>query len=66
MMSLVNHSGHVAIDTLKLFPRLSALDNVAFSPKIKGVAKAERQAKACDLLERVALGHLAERFGAGD
>lgn len=25
MMSLVNHSGHVAIDTLKLFPRLSAV-----------------------------------------
>ena len=44
-----------------LFPRLSALDNVAFSLKMKGVAKAERQAKARDLLERVALGHLAER-----
>ena len=44
-----------------LFPRLSALDNVAFSLKMKGVAKAEREAKARDLLERVALGHLAER-----
>ena len=44
-----------------LFPHLSALDNVAFSLKMKGVAKAERQAKARDLLERVALGHLAER-----
>ena len=44
-----------------LFPRRSALDNVAFSLKMKGVAKAERQAKARDLLERVALGHLAER-----
>ena len=44
-----------------LFPHLSALDNVAFSLKMKSVAKAERQAKARDLLERVALGHLAER-----
>lgn len=44
-----------------LFPHLSALDNVAFSLKMKGVAKAERQAKARDLLERAALGHLAER-----
>src|SRR3989338_10916468 len=44
-----------------LFPHLSALDNVAFSLKMKGVAKAERQAKARDLLERVAMGHLAER-----
>lgn len=44
-----------------LFPHLTALDNVAFSLKMKGVAKAERQAKAQDLLERVAMGHLAQR-----
>ena len=43
-----------------LFPHLSALDKVAFSLKMKGVAKA----KARDLLERVALGHLAERKSA--
>ena len=44
-----------------LFPHLSALDNVAFSLKMKGVGKAERQAKAQDLLERVAMGPLALR-----
>ncbi|MEN9890663.1 MAG: hypothetical protein RLY78_958 [Pseudomonadota bacterium] len=44
-----------------LFPHLNALDNVAFSLKMKGVAKAERQARAQALLERVALGHLAQR-----
>ena len=44
-----------------LFPHLSALDNVAFSLKMKGVGKAERQKRAGDLLERVAMGHLAER-----
>ncbi|MES2529422.1 MAG: ABC transporter ATP-binding protein [Pseudomonadota bacterium] len=44
-----------------LFPHLSALDNVAFSLKMKGVAKAERRQRAGDLLERVAMGHLAER-----
>jgi putative spermidine/putrescine transport system ATP-binding protein len=44
-----------------LFPHLSALDNVAFSLKMKGVAKAERQRRAQDLLERVAMGHLAQR-----
>ena len=44
-----------------LFPHLSALDNVAFSLKMKGVGKAERQQRAGDLLERVAMGHLAER-----
>jgi len=44
-----------------LFPHLSALDNVAFSLKMKGVPKAARQAKAQDLLERVAMGPLAHR-----
>jgi putative spermidine/putrescine transport system ATP-binding protein len=44
-----------------LFPHLSALDNVAFSLKMKGVSKTERHAKAQDLLERVAMGHLAQR-----
>ena len=45
-----------------LFPHLSALDNVAFSLKMKGEGKAERHAKALQLLERVAMGHLAERL----
>jgi putative spermidine/putrescine transport system ATP-binding protein len=44
-----------------LFPHLSALDNVAFSLKMKGVAKAQRHARAQELLERVAMGHLAQR-----
>lgn len=44
-----------------LFPHLSALDNVAFSLKMKGVGRAERQRRAADLLERVSLGHLAAR-----
>ena len=44
-----------------LFPHLSALDNVAFSLKMKGVDKSVRQAKAKDLLGRVAMEHLAER-----
>ncbi|RYX95408.1 MAG: ABC transporter ATP-binding protein [Comamonadaceae bacterium] len=44
-----------------LFPHLSALDNVAFSLKMKGIGKAERHASAQNLLERVAMGHLAQR-----
>jgi len=44
-----------------LFPHLSALDNVAFSLKMKGVDKAARHKQAADLLERVAMGHLAQR-----
>jgi putative spermidine/putrescine transport system ATP-binding protein len=44
-----------------LFPHLSALDNVAFSLKMKGMARAQRHAKAHQLLERVAMGPLAQR-----
>jgi len=44
-----------------LFPHLSALDNVAFSLKMKGVSKSERHKRAGNLLERVAMGHLSER-----
>ena len=44
-----------------LFPHLSALDNVAFSLKMRGIDKPARQAKALDLLERVSLGALAHR-----
>ena len=44
-----------------LFPHLSALDNVAFSLKMKGVAKPERHKIAQDMLERVAMGALAHR-----
>jgi putative spermidine/putrescine transport system ATP-binding protein len=44
-----------------LFPHLSALDNVAFSLKMKGVSKSERHRRAQHLLERVAMGHLAGR-----
>ncbi len=44
-----------------LFPHLSALDNVAFSLKMKGVEKSQRHQKAQALLERVAMGALAHR-----
>jgi len=44
-----------------LFPHLSALDNVAFALKMKGVAKDVRHRRAAELLERVSLGALAHR-----
>ena len=44
-----------------LFPHLSALDNVAFSLKMRGVSKVDRHQAAQQLLERVAMGHLAQR-----
>jgi putative spermidine/putrescine transport system ATP-binding protein len=47
-----------------LFPHLSALDNVAFPLKMRGVAKTERRARAGRLLELMAMGDYAERLPA--
>ncbi len=47
-----------------LFPHLSVIDNVAFALKMRGVAKAERHAKARSLLELVAMTPYAERLPA--
>jgi len=47
-----------------LFPHLSALDNVAFSLKMKGVSKVERHAQARKFLELTHMGKNADRLPA--
>ncbi len=47
-----------------LFPHLTVLDNVAFSLKMRGFSKAERQAKAAQLLKLVAMEPYAQRLPA--
>jgi len=47
-----------------LFPHLTCLDNVAFSLKMRGVAKGERRRRAAELLSLVHLDDLAERLPA--
>ncbi len=47
-----------------LFPHLDCTDNVAFSLKMKGVAKAERRAKARELLTLVQMDRYADRLPA--
>jgi len=47
-----------------LFPHLSAAENVAFSLKMRGVSKAERLAKAGELLELVDMAAYAGRLPA--
>ena len=47
-----------------LFPHLSSAENVAFSLKMRGVAKAERLARARELLELVDMAAYAERLPA--
>ena len=47
-----------------LFPHLNCLDNVAFSLKMRGIAKAERYAKARRFLELVEMPDFAARLPA--
>ena len=47
-----------------LFPHLDCIDNVAFSLKMKGVAKEERRQKARDMLDVVHMGKYADRLPA--
>jgi molybdate transport system ATP-binding protein len=49
----------VVFQDYRLFPHLSALDNVAFGLRCRGVSKAEARAKAAAWLERVGLAGLA-------
>ncbi len=47
-----------------LFPHLNCLDNVAFGLKMRGMSKAERHAKAGELLAMVDMARYAERLPA--
>ena len=47
-----------------LFPHLSVLDNVAFSLKMRGLDREERQQQARELLTKVRLDHFADRLPA--
>ena len=47
-----------------LFPHLTALENVAFGLRMRGVAKAERLQRAAEFLELVQLGRMAQRLPA--
>jgi molybdate transport system ATP-binding protein len=44
---------------LLLFPHLSALDNIAFGPRTRGVRRADARRQAQAALDQLGLGHLA-------
>src|SRR5277367_6500574 len=45
-----------------LFPHMTAVDNVAYSLKVRGIAKAERRARAREFLDLVQMSDFALRL----
>ncbi|MCA0919391.1 ABC transporter ATP-binding protein [Pseudooceanicola nanhaiensis] len=54
----------LVFQTYALFPHLTVRDNVAFGLKQRNVGAADRRKRADDMIERVGLGHLADRHPA--
>ncbi len=51
----------VVFQDQRLFPHLTALDNVAFGPRSRGASRADAERRAAGWLERFAIGDLARR-----
>ncbi|MDO5642134.1 MAG: ABC transporter ATP-binding protein [Paracoccus sp. (in: a-proteobacteria)] len=60
------HSRDIGLvfQTYALFPHLTVRENVGFGLKQRGIRGAERRARADAMIERVGLGHLADRHPA--
>ena len=56
-----NRNVGMVFQSLALFPHLNVGENIAYGLEVRGVAKAERNAKARDLLDVVGLSGLFER-----
>ena len=52
----------MVFQSYSLFPNLTALENVAFGLRVRGVAKDKRRARAADLLELVGLAEQKNRY----
>jgi general L-amino acid transport system ATP-binding protein len=62
-LALVRAEVGMVFQQFNLFPHMSVLRNVAVAPiRVRGIAKAEAEARARQLLERVGLGAHMEKF----
>lgn len=52
----------MVFQSYSLFPTMSAVDNVAFGLRVRGVKRGARRAKAADLLELVGLAAHAQKY----
>ena len=62
--SPVDRATAMMFQSYALFPHLSCMDNVAFNLKTRGVDKAERRARALEMLDRVRMKPFADRLPA--
>ncbi len=62
--SPVDRATAMMFQSYALFPHLNCMDNVAFNLKTRGVAKAERRARALEMLDRVRMKSFADRLPA--
>jgi len=51
----------VVFQDQRLFPHLTAAGNVAFGPRARGTDRAEAHRRAAEALDRLGVGHLADR-----
>src|SRR5271156_1589883 len=63
-MPSVKRGTAMMFQSYALFPHLSCLDNVAFSLKMRGVARAERRGRALEFLALVRMEAFADRLPA--
>ncbi|POX40883.1 glycine/betaine ABC transporter ATP-binding protein [Streptomyces sp. Ru73] len=61
LRELRRHRAAMVFQHFGLLPHRSVLDNVAYGLEIQGVGKAERRARAMEMVEKVGLGGLEQR-----
>ncbi|HET6634523.1 MAG TPA: glycine betaine/L-proline ABC transporter ATP-binding protein [Streptomyces sp.] len=61
LRELRRHRAAMVFQNFGLLPHRSVLDNVAYGLEIQGMGKAERRAKAAEMVDKVGLDGLAER-----
>ncbi|NGO70651.1 quaternary amine ABC transporter ATP-binding protein [Streptomyces boncukensis] len=61
LRELRRHRASMVFQNFGLLPHRTVLDNVAYGLEIQGQGKAERRARAAEMVEKVGLGGLGER-----
>lgn len=62
-LRMIRQEAGMVFQQFNLFPQMTALENVAFGPrKVRGLSRAEAQAQALEILEKVGLKERAQHY----